>query len=1300
MPSTIWQSDIGDNQVHREFTTGAPTTRSHHSGVSLNPFQRRRPVAAELFANKQHRATTARATITVSLDDEDDSQQQADGAEAAQLVMTDHQPSDLIPDHEQHANPSVGKGKSADVIYTPPSTASEDDEETATTTTAPTQRAAAGPHPYATFGQSLQERFFPKQESQEEEDSESESGKMMSSDTRSEITSDGRPRRGYRRTSNDQTRRELRELMGQTLKEMEEKLKSLEMARTKQDQEISLMEARHQKEQDGLLFRLSTKHHEEILKLKEEHAKQMVNAKKEGATDELVQGLHRSYGQQIENLILEIGDVKRLNGLLQEKVTVAETEERAASVQETVRPVSRHSTIPTVLEEHRSPPGYLQVSLQFVSFDTAYDVPSIRIPHPGASYTGLTKSVRCAIGNYLAFLRSKDSIHVSSVDSALTYRLSLNLDSCTRLLFFGKGDLNGEEITEDKWLSRFNKTDDLIACVSPPPQHGRKPSSINISQIPESGTQTSYDEPPPTASTVRTTRSSAIWGRHPSSVTSSLLRRSHSYSISSARPATSDIAEEESVSTASPQRGRSRVRSPAYVPASEVDEPTVPYFDAAKELERINDQLSQMDGSRATVKTASLIDKDDNMTRVSGHASGIYTTRQGSSASVIAAYARVRQPLLRTSGNDDGLEGEDLRNDVEDDDERGEGVELGAGSVLNGMSPRLVPDTRDLHDVQEVGIHTTEGDNRDHQYKMVGNGVDTPRIDESSEDEDEDEDETKGIIVGDKREFESLLDKKKATPMYIDEFLMRPLDKDNDAIDRSESPAFPSPMNIKAQMTGAARSVYQPLDDMPSGENAVLDSNEEHQGQQAIHTFIKDLKTGNSNKGDPILKALAKSINYDILRHELDQTAAGREILSSATPVPRPVSSRMQEEPRIISIPEEDVIYEKTGSSRSRSNNPWSHSRAAEVTPQDTEYQHPLVDISGPSPSHPTPPPLVEPKPPRFGIYGFHKGDEPLPGGSPISSPSIISREEDEAKKIWKKQTLVTSAPLSRVSSPTSTEASWLNGQPRSLRLEPDMTGIPPRGRTRSLLDEDGPFFPPRGSRNGGPPVEHYPSPYITSASTRGNTFGAPPPHPFPPLEEGYSHRDDGSVRSQFREPSLASSNPFSNRVHMAHHPQPPPPSSSSTRRSQISVYPNREQIQRVTDSLLKAGLNPQDFSQTFYAEFVSASTEMQKEAIENILFHQNQRKRLEQQQAQQAQQQAQQQQQQQQSQSQSGGSQVGNGGWGFTNGVPPPPLPMGFYTGQSSGRHGHGYGSMSSRGSAQAPPGSSGGYGNGYPWQ
>ncbi|KAK6331201.1 hypothetical protein TWF696_003266 [Orbilia brochopaga] len=1243
MPVSIQREDIGEHQVYRETNTGTAPARSQASQTSLNPFQRR---LAARIANRQPRPT-ARAKITVFYHDEDDSAP-IPRAEAAQPVMTDQQNSDLIATHRQHAIPSVGQGKQGDVIYTPPSTASEEDEETTTTTATPARPA---PYTYATFGQTLQERFYPQRTEEESESEVGDLGKMMSSDTRSEVTSDTRPRRGYRRTSNDHTRRELRELMGQTLKEMEEKLKSLEMARTKQDQEISLMEARHIKEQDDLLFRLSTKHHEEILKLKEEHAKQMVNVKKEGATAELVQGLHRSYGQQIENLILEISDVKRLNELLQEK-SGPEGEERAASVQETVRPVSRHSTIPTVMEEHRSPPGYIQVSLQFVSFNTQYDVPSIRVPHPGASYTALTKSVRCAIGNYLAFLRSKDSIHSSSVDSALTYRLSLNLDSCTRLLFFGRGDLNGEEITEDKWLSRFNKTDDLIACVSPPPQHGgRKPPSINISQIPESHTQASYDEPPPTASTVRTTRSSGIWGRQASSVTSSLLRRSHSYSISSARPATSDIAEEESVSTASPPRGRSRVRSPPYVPASEADEPTVPYFDAAKELERINDQLSQMDGSRATVKTASLIDKEDNMTRVSGHASGIYTTRQGSSASVIAAYARVRQPLLRTNtDNEEGLDGEDLRNDVEDDDERGEGVELAAESVLNPMSPDLVPDARDLRDAEANGIRTSEVDNRAHPYEMVGSGIDSMRVDESTEDEEEDED-GKGIIAEGDREFESLLDKEKATPLYLDEFLM-PLDKENNRRDRSESPGFPT-MDAQAHMTGT-KSTYQPLNDMPPAVNASAEPHDHQQkSQDAIHTVLKELKTGHSATENPLLQALARSIDVNILRRALDETPAGREILLSATPVPRPPSNRVAEDPKIIPIPEdEDVSYEKTGSSRSRSNNPWGHSRPAEVSPRNTEHSHPLVDISGPSPPHGTPPPMEPPK------------------------------------------TLVTSAPLSRVSSPTSTEASWAHGQPRSLTLEDDMTAAAPRGRARSLLDEDGPFFP-RGSRNSaGGSVEQYPSPYITSASTRGNTFGAPPPpHPFPILEETYSLRDDGSVRSQYREPSLASSNPFSNRMHMAH---PPPPPLPQRRQQQMPVYPSRDQIQRVTDALLEAGLNPSEFSQTFYAEFASASAEMQKEAIENIVFHQ--RKGL----GQQQQQQQQHQQSQSQTQSQAGmhmtGATTGNG-WGFMN-VPPPPLPMGFYTGQSS-RHSHGYGSMSSRGSGQAGgAGGNGGYGvNGYPW-
>ncbi|KAF3277030.1 hypothetical protein TWF970_005896 [Orbilia oligospora] len=1334
MPVTIGQSETGDHQLYRDHTAGAPTTRSHHSGVSLNPFQRR-PLAAG-FANRDSRAS-ARAKITVSYNDEDDTPPNANVAEVLEPVMTDHQKTRKIPDYgQQHEIPSVAQDKSAEVIYTPPSTASEEDEEE-TITTAGASRA--GPYHYATFGQTSQEKFYPKKEEEqgddeeEEEDSESDAGRMMSSDnvSMSEVTSDARPRRGYRRTSNDQTRRELRQLMGQTLKEMEEKLRNLEMARTKQDQEIAVMEVHHQKEQDELLLRLSTKHHEETQKLREEHAKQIVNVKKEGATAELVQGLHKSYGQQLENLILEIGDVKRLNELLQERLNVVEHEERAASVQETVRPASRHSTIPTVLEEHRSPPGYLQVSLQFVSFNTAYDVPSIRVPHPGASYTALSKSVRCAIGNYLAFLRSKDSIHSSSVDSAFAYRLSLNLDSCTRLLFFGKGDLNGEEITEDKWLSRFNKTDDLIACVSPPPQHGRKPPSINVSQIPESHTQASnYEDPPPTASTVRTSRSSAIWGRQPSSVTSSVLRRSHSYSISSARPATSDIAEEESVSTESPPRGRSRVRSPEYVAASEADEPTVPYFDAAKELERINDQLSQMDESRTTVKTASLIDKEDNMTRVSGHASGIYTSRQGSSASVIAAYARVRQPLLRTNtDNEEGLEVEDLRNDVEDDDERGEGVELEAGSVLNAMSPHLVPDTRDLRDVEEVpGIHASPVDSRTHQYEMVGSGIDTLRVDESTEDEEEDEDESKGMMVGDKRGFESLLEKEKAPPSYLDEFLMQPLEKEKDQHDRSKSPAFPSPNQLKAHLTGT-KSVYQPLEEMQSPTSGPPEQTEQQQkSQEAIHTVLKELKTGPSGTAEnPLLQALARSINVDVLRRALDETAAGREILLSATPVPRPVSNRAMEDPKIIPMPEsENVPYDKTGSSRSRSNNPWSHSRPAEVSPRTTEHPHPLVDISGNSPPHPTPPPLAEakvrtstfaplqgpaakplPNPhlqaPKFGIYGFVKPDGPLPGRSPISTPSIISREENnEAKKLWMKQTLVTSAPLSRVSSPTSTEASWGAGkQPRSLTLEDDDAATAPRGRARLLeLDDEPPFYT-RGSRGSGP-SEQYPSPYITSASVRGNTFAAPPPppHPFPTLEETYSLRDDGSVRSQYREPSLASSNPFSNKMYMAHHhsqiPPPPPPSTSTRRSQQVPVYPSREQILRVGESLREAGLNPQDFSTSFYAEFASATPEMQKEAIDNIILHQAQRKRVEQ--VQQAQQ-AQQQQQQAGSPQIGSGSQSGNGGWGFTNGVPPPPLPMGFYTGQTNARHGHGYGSMSSRGSGQTG-GASGYPGSGYPWQ
>lgn len=223
MPVTIGQSDTGDHQLHRDYTAGAPTTRSHHSGVSLNPFQRR-PLAAG-FANRENRAS-ARAKITVSYNDEDDTTANANSAEATRLVMTDHQTTGKIADYgQQHEIPSVAQDKSAEVIYTPPSTASEEDEEETITTVGPSR---AGPYPYATFGQTSQEKFYPKKEEEpEEDDSESDAGRMMSSDnvSMSEVTSDARPRRGYRRTSNDQTRRELRQLMGQTLKEMEEKLR-------------------------------------------------------------------------------------------------------------------------------------------------------------------------------------------------------------------------------------------------------------------------------------------------------------------------------------------------------------------------------------------------------------------------------------------------------------------------------------------------------------------------------------------------------------------------------------------------------------------------------------------------------------------------------------------------------------------------------------------------------------------------------------------------------------------------------------------------------------------------------------------------------------------------------------------------------------------------------------------------------------------------------------------------------------------------------------------------------------------
>lgn len=505
----------------------------------------------------------------------------------------------------------------------------------------------------------------------------------------------------------------------------------------KEAQSMAAANLARQSEMDDFVFRLSTKHREDLLQLQEDQAAKLREARKSvGYGSDLIQGLHRSYGQQLETLILEITDLKRVNAVLQDRavddgvMSSARPDARLES-QHTARPInSRNSSFAT---------RDLQVKIQFIDFQTTYDVPSIEIPNPGTSFELLTKNVHCAISNYLAFLRSKDSIHSSSTDSALLYRLSLSLEKYTKLLFFGRGDPNGEEITKDKWADRGATTFDLIACVTAPHSTSIETNLPNVhspllsSRVTDK-TALYHSNPPPSARSVDT---ATIWGKAPS-----VASRGRGYSI----PRSSVISEVRSDVSMSPVDNRPALSS--------IREAREDAFDASSELRRINKELNELAGSQVTH-----YEEDDLSSEDEADMSRTADAYQDEPSFTLEGFARYREPLLHAQ---DDAEDADYTQHIDntEDDEDGEGVDLdNFVSNAGSQSPKRA---RDSQDISENML------NRDHRYEMVGEGVDAHIRQE--------EVITEGVDLNQRRQSRdpNITEKLQSLPLYVDEFLMRP----------------------------------------------------------------------------------------------------------------------------------------------------------------------------------------------------------------------------------------------------------------------------------------------------------------------------------------------------------------------------------------------------------------------------------------------------------------------------------------------------------------------------------------------
>src|SRR4051812_37518148 len=180
-------------------------------------------------------------------------------------------------------------------------------------------------------------------------------------------------------------------------------MQELERAKQEEVKTIEELRARHMAE----ISRIASQHRQEALWTQQKHAAELRNAKKHtGYGAELIQGLHKSYGQQIETLILEVAEAKNVIKSLHHRL--------GQEALDTSSDIVRVSPIPQERPQSQNAelsPVNLQINIRFVGFSRSFDVPSIVVPHGGVSFTQLQTHVHCAVANYLAFLRSKDSVH-------------------------------------------------------------------------------------------------------------------------------------------------------------------------------------------------------------------------------------------------------------------------------------------------------------------------------------------------------------------------------------------------------------------------------------------------------------------------------------------------------------------------------------------------------------------------------------------------------------------------------------------------------------------------------------------------------------------------------------------------------------------------------------------------------------------------------------------------------------------------------------------------------------------------
>ncbi|KAG0130636.1 hypothetical protein HOY82DRAFT_579161 [Tuber indicum] len=249
----------------------------------------------------------------------------------------------------------------------------------------------------------------------------------------------------------------LKELFARTSSAMDEEADHLTRVKANHRSSLASLAESHRTE----ISNLTASHQNEIKKLEESHVEEMRNARRGyGFNNDLVRGLHESYGKQIESLVLDLGEARR-----QLKMKLGSISSTSSS------PMATKSSVSSFPDEgplvHDILARRLPMVLNFGDLDKALSTTEISIPHPGSSFRAVYKHLCHAAKNHLQALDAAAELFATGAKWASEVRKIKHWYQSAleeRIHFRILNESGGSNI-KDLWETGLWKADDFILQV-------------------------------------------------------------------------------------------------------------------------------------------------------------------------------------------------------------------------------------------------------------------------------------------------------------------------------------------------------------------------------------------------------------------------------------------------------------------------------------------------------------------------------------------------------------------------------------------------------------------------------------------------------------------------------------------------------------------------------------------------------------------------------------------------------------------------------------------------------------------